>query len=527
MTDSKKPDIDVPPALKPEVQRSDVPLSISKASIEPHSEPNFEPSADLNNQLDTDVSIIDSTPDAEYLNTVYPDDDYHSGTNINGTGSDGTADMGEGTTVDNVPPYRQTDNAQNTASKLPVWVIPVLIAMLVVGVLLGRYWGNKDEVSTIAPATPQSQGMNNVSPTPSEDDVAVVTPEQTVLSVEMIQPSQETIGNTLSADGTIAPKDTASVSAKITGVAIERILVAEGAQVTEGQVLAMFDTDAMQQQVLQAEADVAEAEASLVNARSEAARVLPLLEIDAISKQEADRYRTTKLRADATLQSAKARLNTQRLNLGNANVVAPVSGIISEKLAEVGMVAGNEPLFTIIRGGILEWQANIDPKLVEDVRVGTGVKVSLPKDQSVMGEVSRIAPTADNNRQITIYASLVANPTVRAGMYQKGEFQLGSASMQTVPNSAIVSNDGYDYVMLVTDIKTENAKTETEKVTGRIKQLRVTLGERIGDKVVITEPIPADSQLVKQGGSFLNEGDFVRVVDSKDNKDSTTKSAKS
>ena len=172
------------------------------------------------------------------------------------------------------------------------------------------------------------------------------------------------------------------------------------------------------------------------------------------------------------------------------------------------MVAGGEPLFTIIKGGILEWRADIDPKLVGEVSVGTPVRVSLPDGDTVMGKVSRIAPTADNNRQITIYASMAANAKVRAGMYQTGEFLLGSASTQTVPNSAIVSNDGYDYVMLVTNVTTQDGQT-----MGRIKQQRVTLGERLGENVAVLEPLPSDSQIVKQGGSFLNDGDLVRIVD--------------
>ena len=233
-----------------------------------------------------------------------------------------------------------------------------------------------------------------------------------------------------------------------------------------------------------------------------------IIDIDAISKQEADRYRTAKLQAQAALQASKARLSTQRLSVDNATVVAPVSGVISEKMAEVGMVAGGEPLFTIIKGGILEWRADIDPKLVGEVSVGTPVRVSLPDGDTVMGKVSRIAPTADNNRQITIYASLAANAKVRAGMYQTGEFLLGSASTQTVPNSAIVSNDGYDYVMLVTNVTTQDGQT-----MGRIKQQRVTLGERLGENVAVLEPLPSDSQIVKQGGSFLNDGDLVRIVD--------------
>ena len=401
-----------------------------------------------------------------------------------------------------LPPYRQSTTLTNKpASKFPLWILPVLAIVLVIGVLVGKYWGNdKTESAEVAAPSSTQSGV--------ADKGAVVSTEQAVLSVETVVPSQDSIGNTLSADGTIAAKDIANVSARVNGVAIERILVEEGQRVKAGQILAVFDTDAMEQQVLQAEADVAEAEATLANATADAARVLPLIDIDAISKQEADRYRTAKLQAQAALQASRARLSTQRLTVSNANVVAPVSGIISEKMAEVGMVAGGEPLFTIIKGGILEWRADIDPKLLGEVNVGTPVKVSLPSGDSVMGQVSRIAPTADNNRQITIYASLAANAKVRAGMYQTGEFLLGNSNAQTVPNSAIVSNDGYDYVMLVSNIVTKDGQN-----IGRIKQQRVTLGERFGNSVALTEPLPADSQVVKQGGSFLNDGDLVRIID--------------
>lgn len=400
-----------------------------------------------------------------------------------------------------LPPYRQADGrAPKPRSKFPLWLLPVLAIVLVIGVLVGKYWGGDKAVSN---ESPPANSVQNANANPDDASSA-----QAVLSVETVSPSQDSIGNTLSADGTINAKDVANVSAKVNGVAIERILVEEGDRVKAGQVLAIFDTDAMEQQVLQAEADVAEAEATLANATADAARVLPLIEIDAISRQEADRYRTSKLQAQAALQASKARLSTQRLSVNNANVVAPVSGVISEKMAEVGMVAGGEPLFTIIKGGVLEWRADIDPKLLGEVNVGTPVRVSLPGGDSVMGQVSRIAPTADDNRQITIYASLAANSKVRAGMYQTGEFLLGSTSAQTVPNSAIVSNDGYDYVMLVTNVNSQNGQN-----IGRIKQQRVTLGERFGDSVALTEPLPAESRLVKQGGSFLNDGDLVRVVD--------------
>ncbi len=392
-----------------------------------------------------------------------------------------------------VPPYRQTPPSNN---RMPPWLIPALIAVLIIGVVLGRYWGQSgqgDEAAT--------------NPTAASADTAANESAQTVLSVETVTPSQANIDNTLSTDGTIVAKDVATVSAKVNNVALERVLVEEGSTVKAGQVLAVFDTDAMQQQVDQAEADVAEAEASLANAEADAARVLPLVDIDAISRQEADRYRTTATRARATLDAAQARLNNQRLTVKNAQVIAPVSGIISEKTAEVGMVAGNDPLFTIIKNGVLEWRADIDPKRLPQIDIGTPVKVSLPNNQSVMGQVRRIAPTADDNRQVTIYATLAPSNNVRAGMFQTGSLIFGDEQRQVLPNTAIVSSDGYDNVMLVTDLKTTDGKT-----IGRIVQQRVEVTERRGTNVVLAEPLPSDVQLVKQGGSFISDGDLVQVV---------------
>ncbi|GAA0307071.1 efflux RND transporter periplasmic adaptor subunit [Psychrobacter aestuarii] len=399
------------------------------------------------------------------------------------------------TETQTVPPYRQTPPASN---RMPPWLIPALVAVLVIGVVLGRYWGqsgqDSDAVVTDTTTTPAAS-------TPTSDT------EQTVLSVETVAPSQANIDNALSTDGTIVAKDVATVSAKVNGVALERVLVDEGSTVKAGQVLAVFDTDAMQQQVNQAEADVAEAQATLANAEADAARVLPLLDIDAISEQEADSYRTSAIRARAALAAAESRLNNQRLMVNNAQVVAPVSGVISEKTAEVGMVAGADPLFTIIKNGVLEWRADIDPKRLPQIDIGTPVKVSLPNNQSVMGKVRRIAPTADDNRQVTIYATLAPSRAARAGMYQKGALILGDERKQILPNSAIVSNDGYDYVMII-----KNPTTTDGKTVGRIVQQRVEVTERRGADVVLAEPLSEDTQVVKQGGSFVSDGDLVEIV---------------
>lgn len=392
------------------------------------------------------------------------------------------------------------------------WLLPLILLTLGIGLLAGKFWGEqqaaKSVESTQSPSTEPTTNTEALAGA-TQDASEAAPPQKPVLTVEIITPQQSVVENALSADGTIAPKDVATVFGKVNGVTIERVLVNEGDRVKQGQVLAVFDTDAMQQQRSQAQADLAEAATRLELAKADAERVIPLLEIDAVSQQEVDRYVATANQAAASVEAAKARLNNQTLSLNNAQVIAPVSGIISEKSANVGSMPGQAPLFTIIENGTLEWQAQVDPNKLGEINVGTPVKVSLPNDKSVMGQVSRIAPTAEKgSRQVSVFATLADSPLTRAGMYQRGTFMLGQEGKQVLPVSAIVTEDGYDYVMLVNRDQDANGNT-----IYRIKKEKVSLGERRGDQVVVSKPLPNNVAVVRQGGSFLNDGDIVRVAD--------------
>lgn len=409
--------------------------------------------------------------------------------------------LGDNGNITPPPSYSQTA----TQSRW-IWLIPLMLVILGIGVWAGRMWGEKKAQEQLA-ATPTSSSVTPQMATATGVTQVPVT-QKPVLSVDIITPKQSVFEDSLSADGTIVPKTVATVNGKVSGVTIEQVLAEEGSWVKKGQVLAVFDTQAMQQQQVQAQADLAEAQTKLQLAESDANRVLPLLEINAVSEQEADRYVATARQAAAAVAAAEARLNNQNLNLNNAKVTAPVSGIISEKTANVGSVAGQAPLFTIIENGTLEWQAQVDPNKLGEINVGTPVQVSLPNKRSVMGKVTRIAPTAEQgSRQVSIYATLANSKFARAGMYQRGTFMLGKQGGQTLPVSAIISNDGYDYVMLV-----ELDKGEDGEDVYRVRRKKVEIAERLGDEVLLAKPLPESVAIVRQGGGFLNDGDVVRLA---------------
>ena len=87
----------------------------------------------------------------------------------------------------------------------------------------------------------------------------------------------------------------------------------------------------------------------------------------------------------------------------------------------------------------------------------------------------------------------------KPGMYARGEFELGSSSALTVPQTAVLVRDGFSYVYRV-------------GADNKISQLKVQTGRVVGDQIEVQSGVKVDDKLVASGGSFLSEGDTVRVV---------------
>jgi HlyD family secretion protein len=99
-----------------------------------------------------------------------------------------------------------------------------------------------------------------------------------------------------------------------------------------------------------------------------------------------------------------------------------------------------------------------------------------------------------------VYVDLPTGLPLRAGMFARGEFDVGAVRTITLPQSAVTSRDGFNYVMRIGP-------------DSRVAQIKVTVGRRAGDRVAITGGIEASTRVIASGGSFLGDGDVVRVLD--------------
>ena len=302
----------------------------------------------------------------------------------------------------------------------------------------------------------------------------------------------------LHASGSIAAWQEASIGADVSGLRLIEVNADVGQQVHKDQVLARFARDSGDAAIAQAQAALDKAVAAQAKADSERERAQRLRGTGAISDQDLATYNSSAALAAADVGTARAELQTQRVALEHTTVLAPDNGIISSRSASLGAViqSGSE-LFRLIRGGRLEWRAEVPERDLASLQPGMAVSVQLAQGQTLNGRVRLIAPTVDTNtRNALVYVDLPSGPA-KAGMYAQGRFLLRHAQVLTVPEEAVVVRDGFSYVFRIA-------------ANHCVQQLKVNTGLHRDNRIEVQGPSPGD-QLVGQGAGFLSDGDMVRV----------------
>ena len=306
---------------------------------------------------------------------------------------------------------------------------------------------------------------------------------------------------TLTANGNVTAWQEAVIGAELSGLRVTDVLVNVGDSVKRGQPLASIATEGVLADLAQAKASVAEAEAALVEARANAERSKQLQAQGFISSQATIQVVTAEQTAAARLAAARARVQAEDVRLAQSRVVAPDDGVISARTATVGsLTTPNQEMFRLIRGGRLEWRAEVTASELQKLEPGMRATLTTASGTRIEGTVRAVAPSVDPaTRNGLVYVDLPPG-SARAGTFARGEFQLGSGAALTVPQSAVVLRDGFAYVFTVS---TEN----------KVMQSKVEVGRRVGDRIEILAGLPADGRLVESGAGFLSDGDVVRVVE--------------
>lgn len=249
--------------------------------------------------------------------------------------------------------------------------------------------------------------------------------------------------------GVVIASQEVQVASRLSGF-IRQINVHEGQSVKQGMLLLTVDSSDLMGSIEQARANVSHAQASLANAESVYKRFRPLRQAGAISPQEFDKIRTQRELAQSQVAAARAALETARSRLQYAHVRAPIDGVVTAKLADVGDLATpGKPLLVLQNAAHSQAQFEVDEQTYRKLTLGNTVAVSTGMGYTP-ATVERLVPTADPvTHTHLVKAALPTGADLSPGTFVNVRIPVGTHKAIVVPASAVLQRAGIPGVFIV------------------------------------------------------------------------------
>jgi RND family efflux transporter MFP subunit len=297
-------------------------------------------------------------------------------------------------------------------------------------------------------------------------------------------------------DGLVEATQQTTVSAQTSGQ-VEQVLFDVDDYVTKGQVIVRLKDTEHRARLAQAEASAEAAQARLTEARRDFERVKGIFAKDLASKAEMDKATAGLHSAEAQAEAATASLEQAREQLTYTQVRAPYSGIVRERLVQVGETA--QPGQRLMSGISLEQLrvvVDVPQNLIAQVRTSGKARVQQPGNGWVAAEKITVFPYADPASN-TFRVRLDLKPgaaNMFPGMLVKTAFVTGSGEELVVPARAVVHRSEVTGVYVVAP---DGRVTLRHVRLGRDNQdgtYSILSGLSVGERVAL-DPIAAGVRL--------------------------------
>jgi len=351
--------------------------------------------------------------------------------------------------------------------------------------------------------------------------------------VEVAVATRKPIAAHYSGTAALEPENQAQVVAKASGVLLE-LLVEEGDQVRSGQLLARLDPE-------KPRLELARAEANLKRLENEFRRASDLFERKLVSSEAYDRARFD-------LETQKAASDMARLDLDYTRIVAPINGVISQRLVKVGnLIQLQQPLFRIDDFDPLLAVLNVPERELSTIRAGLPVAmhVDAMPGRSFDGQVARVSPVVEAGtgtfRVTTEFRD--AGGLLKSGMFGRVSIVYDRReNALVIPRESLLEADNETAVYLLDHTPPPEPKSdrkkkeETEKKgwfaslfadkkkeettkpdtkpedTWYARRVTVKLGFLSGDDAEVTEGLKEGDRVVTVGKNALREGARLQIV---------------
>ena len=315
-------------------------------------------------------------------------------------------------------------------------------------------------------------------------------PSDRPIPVEIQLVTRGEVARTSTIAGILQPIRIVAVNAQLAGIVLA-VKVEEGARVERGQSLAELDARELEAQVRGAESSLALADANF--RRSEQLRQLQI-----ITQAEYDRDQ-------AAVAAARASLDQLRTRLGYAKIVAPTSGVVTEKHVEAGAAVSTQTrLFTIADVSTLVTRVQVSELEVRSLRAGDQVHLTVDAlaGEGVNARIRRIFPSADSaTRLVPVEIALTGSvlDRLRPGYTVRAIFLLDRRTdALLVPSRAISGPVG--------------ARAAYVVAAGLVERRTVRVGPDLDGRTEVIEGLAEGDSVIVSGSAMLREGAKARVV---------------
>ena len=339
-------------------------------------------------------------------------------------------------------------------------------------------------------------------------ELATWTADQAVPTVALAKLDLDAAAGTLTLPGTVQPINKAAIYARVSGY-LKDWQQDIGAHVKAGQVLATIDTPDLDQQLAQAKADLATADANLQLADLTAKRWRALLASQSVAQQAADEKTGDAAAKRATRDAASANLKRIEALESFKTLTAPFDGVVTARKTDIGALinagggAGQE-LFEVSDLSRVRLYVDVPQAFAAELKPGQKATFELPQypghsfDATLVTTSNAILP-GQGSMLVQLQAD---NPdgALEAGAYAEVHFALpGDAHLVRLPATALVPSDhGAEVALLGAD--------------GKVAFKPVQLGRDFGDAIEVTSGLSPTDRVVDNPPETLANGDVVRLA---------------
>jgi RND family efflux transporter MFP subunit len=334
------------------------------------------------------------------------------------------------------------------------------------------------------------------------------TENQAVPTVAVVLPDARGKRTTIDLPGRLEAYSQAQLYARVSGY-LKEWKADIGTPVKAGQLLAEIDAPDLDQQIMQAEADLTSAKANLTLAEATLERGQSLITSGAVSKQTLDQRAADAENRRGVLKSAQANLDRLKVLEKYKRITAPFDGLVTTRTTDVGALinagsGGGPALFVVSDTSKLRAYVNVPQNYVQNIKVGTKARIIAPEypgrtfSATVEASSQSIDPASGTTRMLLVIDN--AKGELMTGAFANVHLELPSAeSAISVPASALIFDQSGLRVATVDD-------------SNRIVLKKVTIARDLGREVEIGTGLAASDRVIASPPDGITDGDAVRIA---------------